>query len=235
MLVPKTALGVSRCTDPDYCRYALGAVCLERGPEGPLAVATDGRMLIAVTWPEPDEVPAAFAANGAADARLSSGRRLLIHAKQATEVARTCETKQRLISKTPALGCALVDESTPEGAPIAVTTVRDGSRSTRSVEQVEGRYPQWRDCFPRAEAMSTFSVELNPALLTKLLSVAAEHCPDRGVVLTFDVCGQKPYRNPVLVTVHDAATGHLFAGVISPIGADHPPVPGWVPEPHGRA
>lgn len=52
MLIPQNVFPISKIVDTDTTRYAIGGVRLERDEEGPVAVATDGRRLIAVRWSE---------------------------------------------------------------------------------------------------------------------------------------------------------------------------------------
>lgn len=60
MLIPKRIFAISKVAAKEQGRYATNGVCLQRTPDGrPLAIATDGRRLVAATWPEgkPDELP----------------------------------------------------------------------------------------------------------------------------------------------------------------------------------
>ena len=53
MLVPRTMFNLHEVCDPDASRYALGGVYFERAEDGsPVAVATDGRRMVAATWGE---------------------------------------------------------------------------------------------------------------------------------------------------------------------------------------
>ena len=52
MQIPRLALNVGRCaSNDDGYRYALNGVALESDSDGCHAVATNGKMMIAATWP----------------------------------------------------------------------------------------------------------------------------------------------------------------------------------------
>ena len=58
MLIPKWLFGakITKLADSEASRYALAGVKLERSKETgrPIAVTTDGRRMLAVTWEERD-------------------------------------------------------------------------------------------------------------------------------------------------------------------------------------
>ena len=77
MLIPKDLFSaLLPLTDRESKRYALAGIKLERLADGsPVAIATDGRKMLAYTWIEPIEhvlKPTAEVLNGAFDVILSA-------------------------------------------------------------------------------------------------------------------------------------------------------------------
>jgi hypothetical protein len=168
-------------------RYALSGVRLRRTDEAS-AAATDGRILAIMQWPH-DEQPG------------DSFERIVDLSKIGPD-PRPVE-----LSETPdAAGFLRVSpvDKRPD-APFK------GEYSVGPV--VEGRFPQVEVCVPDYGARNAVSISVDPALLARLLTVAAETTIDarRGVRLTIPRDPTKPIR---IDNEHDGLT---FVGIIMPM------------------
>jgi hypothetical protein len=123
----------------------LGGVRLERDAEGPVAVATDGRRLLVVRWPEDpgEDYPA-----GVGDTGHKPDFETIIPFKQWNEAAKLPPKR----TPKPILSNVLVEEPSANG------TVRMAATDLETVKEVrprslEGRYPRWRDVVPQYKAL----------------------------------------------------------------------------------
>lgn len=143
-------------TDPQSTRYALGGVFIEAGDDQITAVATDGRRLALQSGP----------------AKLGSGP-----APGNTIIpTRTMQLLERVLGDN-------------EGDILLVIRENDVQvKSQRTLVEsrlVEGRFPRWRDVFPRTEPRMTVDLSVGPFLSAVRQSaiVTSEH--HRGVDFTF--------------------------------------------------
>ena len=160
-------------TDNESSRYALGGVLLELAAEGLTAVATDGRRLARQEGP-------AKSVGGHV-----SGDTMTIIPTRAMQL----------------LERALADNE--ENIQLAARENDILVRSGRSVvysRLVEGRYPKWRDVFPRQEGMTKIDLTVGPfyAAVRQAMIVTSEE--RRGVDFVFG--GGK-----VVLTAHGAELG----------------------------
>jgi DNA polymerase-3 subunit beta len=163
-------------TDNESTRYALGGVLLELSPERIIAVATDGRRLAKQEGPAKAVGEAAAAGPGERTAIVPSRAMQLLD----RALADSEETLQLATRENDVL-------------------VRSGPLCMYS-RLVEGRFPKWRDVFPRAE--STVRVELCVGPFWAAVRQAAIVTSDerRGVDFTFG-------EGKVVLTAHGAEYG----------------------------
>lgn len=240
MLVPPRIFECHKLADSDSSRYALGGVRLERSSDGPAtAIACDGRRLVVVEW---DEAPAADypadRVNVSLDHRPEFAAIVPIDA---------CKRAVKLPGRSPKaiLSNVAVDESASNGKVVlAATDLEEDKRITP--RSLEGRYPKWREAFPRPTEpeQETVSVNLDCNLLRGLLETIEKVTGDRETVLTFTLhvdteadgipLAARARDGAVVITAH--AGGVRVAGVIMP--KDGPPsvsapreplLPEWVP------
>lgn len=173
MRVPRRALAVAKCCDPDSESYALGGVQLTPDHENgrPTAVATNGRVLAAVTWEDTTNgVPAAGVIINAADCRAIAK----LGKPTARQQEQTPKHSEVVIladdCQVVALGCGpKVGQERHDTAP------------------VEGRFPKWRDVIPTYKA--PVSIDLDPKRLIQLLQALApmaESSPVDSIRLTIE-------------------------------------------------
>jgi len=121
-------------TDNESSRYALGGVLVELAEEGITAVATDGRRLACQVGP-------AKPIGG-----IPSGEGTTIVPSRAMQ----------LIERT------LTDEETIKLAFRENEIVLQSEQATLFAQLVEGRYPKWRDVFPRSENVHKIEITVGP-------------------------------------------------------------------------
>jgi len=176
-------------TDPESSRYALGGVLLELTAKGITAVATDGRRLAKQDGP-------AESVGG-----HETGDTMPIVPIRAMQL----------------LERALADSE--ENVQLATgandVRVRSGS-ATIHAQLVEGRYPKWRDVFPRREDMTKIELTAGPfhaAVRQAAIVTSAEH---RGVEFTFG-------EGKIVLAAHGAEMGESHVEL--PIAYDGPAIP----------
>ncbi len=145
-------------TETESSRYALGGVLLEMTADGITGVATDGRRLAKQESP-------ATAVKGHA-----TGDTMTIVPTRAMQ----------LIERVLADG----EESIQIAARDNDVLVRSGAATVYS-RLVEGRYPKWRDVFPRGEGVAQIELPVGPfhAAVRQAAIVTSEN--RRGVDFTF--------------------------------------------------
>lgn len=222
MLVPRSVFSLARITNSDS-RYALNGIRLERDAQSgePLAVATDGSKLVAVTWPEPaDAVPAGLPGNHAP----LPGFATIIPAAECEAAAKLAKPRAKALENNPRLGNVIVDEPGTNGAiPIHAT---DGQQiaSMRPLAQ-EGRYPAWRDIFPAYTRDNSHSIAVDARYLADMLIALADAVgPDESgacpVLLTI-AAGENGHARPIIATAdRSRSNGRKASGVIMPTYRD---------------
>lgn len=174
MLIPRTVLAaLAPCCDLESSRYALGGVLLQRLPDGnPVAVATDGRRLVAVTWDGlPDDAPTcptdanviqsdAFAAIVPQDVCARLGKewhpsRQERHGKQAWVLME-------------------------EGEKPKMYVLDREFDATYDIRLLEGRFPKWRDIVHKTYPADTLTITVDAKLLMQVLTAVSSNAHDTG-------------------------------------------------------
>ncbi len=145
-------------TDNESSRYALGGVLIELSENGLIAVATDGRRLARQEGP-------AQSVGG----HVSGDKMTIIP-------TRTMQLIERALGDN--------EENIQLAARDNDILVKSGSATIYS-RLVEGRYPKWRDVFPRREGMAKIDLTVGPfhAAVRQAMIVTSEE--RRGVIFTF--------------------------------------------------
>jgi DNA polymerase III subunit beta len=145
-------------TDPESNRYALGGVLVELAPDRITAVATDGRRLAKQEGP-------AKSVGG----HQSGDRTTIIPTRAMQLLERALGDNEDNIKLTARENDVLVESG----------------RATIYSRLVEGRYPKWRDVFPRRENMVKVELTVGPfyAAVRQAAIVTSEE--RRGVDFTF--------------------------------------------------
>ena len=145
-------------TDSESSRYALGGVLLELSPDKIIAVGTDGRRLAKMEGP-------AHAVGG--------------HSTSDTSTIIPTRAMQ-LIER--AMGDA---EGEVQVAARANDVLVRGPRATIYSRLVEGRFPKWRDVFPRRDSVIKIELVVGPihSAVRQAMIVTSEE--SRGVDFTF--------------------------------------------------
>ena len=236
MHLPPLALALHPICDRASSRYDLGGILVNRksGSTTASAVATDGRFMAAVQWndnrngePRQDEFSAIIPEKDC---------------KGALAAIRKIPRKYADIREA-----VLSEAEQPAKLPLAVTG--PGTTWQTETEPLEGRFPSWRDVFPRIDETNSVSVCIDPSMLVELLKIAALATTDaaRGVTLTMtlDDDTSKPMAaraqdRPLMVSVTHV-TGHhdeRVCGIVMPIrrhdqserrGDNEPLLPDWAP------
>jgi len=175
-------------TDTESSRYALGGVLLELSETGITAVGTDGRRLACQEGP----------------AESVGGH----------------VTRENTVVPTRAI--QLIERGLGDSEePVQIATRENdvmvkSQRVTIYSRLVEGRYPKWRDVFPRMEEMHKIELAVGPfhaAIRQAAVVTSEEH---RGVEFTFG-------DGKVVLNAHGAELGE--SRVELPIGYEGPETP----------
>lgn len=144
-------------TDPESSRYALGGVLLELSADSIIGVATDGRRLARQQGP-------AEAVGG--------------HKPSESTVVPT--RSMQLIER------ALSDNEEPLQLAVRESSViiRSG-RTTIFSRLVEGRYPKWRDAFPKEPAQTKIQLPIGAFLMAVRQAAIVTSKEHRGVDFSF--------------------------------------------------
>lgn len=244
MLVPPQVFELHKLTNADTSRYCLGGIRFERDDNGqPVAIATDGRKLLAVQWPEPPAKKYPADKVGLS-ADHKPGFETVIPAKACQKAAKLPPRNTKTILRN-----VLIDETATNGS------VPMGAYDLEEAQQVrpqalEGKYVKWRDVYPRPEEEGrTVTVQLDARMLADLLTTIQKASGDKDcrVKVTFHLdspdddeglpvpMASRAWRNPVIVSTL-ASNGAKLSGVIMPYGfektvPDNTTMePAWVPE-----
>jgi DNA polymerase-3 subunit beta len=144
-------------TDPESSRYALGGILLELGDNKITGVGTDGRRLARQEGP----------AEGVAGARTAEHTVVPTRAVQLME--RALADNEEMIQLAARENDVLVKSQ----------------RTTIYSRLVEGRYPKWRDVFPRYEDMLKVELTVGPFHTAVRQAAIVTSEERRGVDFTF--------------------------------------------------
>ncbi len=162
-------------TDPESSRYALGGVLLELGKDSITGVATDGRRLARQQGPAEtaeqaeNEEAAEPVDQAAAPATQQSGKSTIVPTRA-----------MQLLER------ALTDNEEPLQLAVRESSVivRSG-RTTIFSRLVEGRYPNWRNAFPKEPAQAKIQVPVGAFLAAVRQAGIVTSKEQRGVDFTF--------------------------------------------------
>ena len=223
MLVPKNVLkDLPRIADADAGgRLALAGVRLERDDDGAaVAIATDGRRLVALTWPESPADLAEFPAGPLSAAAAADFGGVIIPiagCKDAGRMKTGGKSCRKPVLRYLAIDEAAVAANGNRRVPI-VAVDADLNRSQIEPAALEGRFPKWRECIPPRAADKTAAVLVDPLYLAECLQVIAAHVAEdgerAGVVLSFD--RENPAESPVTISA-ETADGRRAVGVVMPV------------------
>jgi DNA polymerase-3 subunit beta len=175
-------------TDPESTRYALGGVLLELTTDHITAVATDGRRLAR------QEGPAKTIGEAPAADRMTI---------------------------VPTRAMQLLDRAMGDGEEAVQVSARENDvlvKSGRTVmysRLVEGRFPKWRDVFPRRENTQRIEVTVGPFYAAVRQAMIVTSDERRGVDFTF---GQ----GKAVLAAHGAEYGESHVEL--PIAYDGPEI-----------
>lgn len=176
-------------TDPESSRYALGGVLIELTEDKLTAVGTDGRRLACQEGP----------------ARAVGGHQT----GQSTTIIPT--RAMTLLDR--ALGD---NEDDIQLAAHSNDVIIKSGRAMIYSRLVEGRYPRWRDVFPRRENAVRIEIVTGPFYATVRQAAIVSSEERRGVEFTFG-------EGKVVLSCHGAELGE--SRVELPIAYDGPPKP----------
>lgn len=213
MLVPRSITAIAVVTDPGSSRYALGGILLERDAEGkPHAVASDGRQLIEVTWNEPkdDRVPV----NPKEGFTTILEPSALVAADRASKLSPAAAKME----KWRHLRYLNLDEHSANGL-VTISTFNTETSATQQVRSVDGRFPKWRDCFPRREENKVCKIRLDAKLLAGICETYVKLCrtdANKGIDLVIPLDGE----GAVTFSATNNEAGITVNAVLMPLARD---------------
>lgn len=215
MLVPKSVFAVRKIADRDSSRYALGGIRFERDEKtgAPLAVACDGRRLVAVTWNEDnaDEYPAAPG--------LVAGKREGAQPFILPYAACDAASKIKIKTPKPILENIVLQEPLADENTVKIFATDCDNQHNTTARQLDGRFPRWRDVFP-AYGPDDISIKFDARYLRDLLEAleaTAGSDESRAVVLTISR-DDNGHEKPILLTAVSANVA--AAAVLMPLSVD---------------
>jgi hypothetical protein len=153
MLIPRNVLSaLTVACNTDNTRYAMGGIRLERGADGrAVAVATDGRRLIAAEWDDAKlaaDVPTVgTVATGPAPDSEFAADGAIIPVADCKAISRASKPTKRMSGTKPATNYVAMSEPDCNGTARMAAT--DGAAvSAVEVQTIEGRFPRWREAVP---------------------------------------------------------------------------------------
>lgn len=203
MLVPKNIFAVGKVAAKEQGRFAINGVCLDRTPDGrPLAIATDGRRLIAATWAEGKDLP--------------EGLTLKDDVKGETIVPldawKEIEKNVPKWVPRPSLKVAAVGLS---GEQIEAVSTDMASVKRSSSKVAAGIFPKWKQVLPRYDTPTCIS--FNPKYLAEVAEAVAEAAGVDEDYPTVTLAIQD-YNKPGLIVAH--GPNGTAVGVLMPVAAD---------------
>jgi len=146
-------------TDNESTRYALGGVLLELGDETITAVGTDGRRLA-----------------------MMSGPATAVGSPKTSDMTTIVPTKaMNLIERS------LTDGDAPVRIAMQANSVLVSSGATTIYSRlVEGRFPKWRDVFPRRDNATRIELSVAPLHAAVRQAAIVTNEESRGIDFTFD-------------------------------------------------
>ena len=205
MLVPRNVLSsVARIADDESTRYALGSVQLSRRSGGPMAVATDGKRLIAATWDETARLDWPIPEDSTEHVDEFSTLLSVDDVKSAVKLAKP---KKAQLSLKPVVGNLLVSEASANGS-VDISATNGTESAKTNVLSTAVSYPNWEKCVEKP-ATGTH-VTVNARMLAELLLSIADATGEDEVVL-----GLSDHQKPVCVS-SSGSDGSAY-GLIMPM------------------
>ncbi len=205
ILLPPNLAGLTKLAATEGGRFAMNGVLLEITPEGYRAVATNGKVLGVIEGPPVDtfaEYPAlpglAQAANGATSGIIPSDA-------WAAGFKMIPKRAVRINPILNSLACILGKNEVNFGA----TDLESAPTSYNRL--LEGRFPDYRQVFPKNDPVVTITVD--PRLLIEVLKVAAAVADADNCQVTLSIVTPKV---PMRVEAKNG-TGQSFQGLIMPL------------------
>lgn len=157
MEIPKPVFGLYKFTDDESTHYALDGIMFRRSEDGsPIAVATTGCIMVAVTWDDDDR-------SGAFEAIVPT------------------EACQQMYAYGEVDGyCVTIDEDPDDPAKCVMSTYGQDTTVSVASTVLEGRFPEYQDKF--APTPAAVVVKLNVAMLSDVLATFADMKID-GIVI----------------------------------------------------
>lgn len=213
MLIPQFVASIVKSAARERSHYALNSVLLAREADGaPVAVASDGRQLVKVTWsdkglgPEyPQRVPL--------DMSEVPGFRVMVPPDALTAAIKSTPKRP----SHPILEATVVEESSANGTVRFVTTDLDTDRDVK-VRTVEGEYPDYQAVIPPTTRDGENVIGVDPdrlAALCKILSDGACSSHTRTVRLRVP----KDPTHPIVLEASTPEKGSAVA-VLMPMSLD---------------
>ena len=231
MLIPRTVLSaLAPICDPESTRYALGGVLVERLQPGegdvagkPVAVATNGRQLVVVTWDEPKEIQPTLQLGVKTTSEQHSAEII----PQALCQALGDDWHPSRLERAEQVMVLLEEEDEPARDPKMRVLGRCGG-STLDVRLVEGRFPKWRDVVAK-QADNTLTVTVDPKLLMGIVAAVSAHGNGEPpkVRLTIPI-ENKDNERPILISAV-GEHGSKSLGLLMPIDSENNDGPYWTP------
>jgi hypothetical protein len=189
-------------------------VRIERDATGAaVAAATDGRRLVAVTWPEADAdcYPPGVVSSTAPKPGFAT-----ILPIAACQAAGRLKISAKTAEKKPVLGNVVLDEQNTNGkVPMGTTDLASTNRI--DPPSLEGRFPRWRDVVPSYDEHNSVSFAVDARFLAEVASVIGDFAADdadREIVLSFAT--KDMHLRPMMVSVA-RDDGRKAVGIIMPI------------------
>lgn len=158
-LLPRFIKAIAKCGDLDSSRYSLGGVCFERDTQGVNMIATDGKKIVVVR--DTSDGAKADATHDTTTGTVIPGKPLMKIRKSSTASVTLHSPSFSTKGNTLTYGTIKLSEQ-----------VRNDPATTQNLEQIDHRFPRWRDVIHGDEKAT--QVALNPKLLRDLLDVYIE-------------------------------------------------------------
>ena len=206
MHVPRKVFSIVKVSDPSQCRYALGGIKLERGNDGnPVAVATDGKRLIATSWQENgDDHPSSCA--------KVAGFETIVSSEAVKSAAKSHKMTKSEIAKQPCRSGYIVTEDAPDGLTSSIIAEYGVSKTVIDHATIDGKFPKWRECIKNH---GQGIVKLDAKLFAETIAVVGS-MGDGTVILSLD--SESPEDSAINITSIDG--DQKTVGVVMPLNGE---------------
>jgi DNA polymerase III sliding clamp (beta) subunit (PCNA family) len=202
VLLPANLAGLSKLAAAENARYALTGVRVEKQADGYICVATDGRVMAMVSGVSED--PDGFPAGAMAEADIGESTEVVIPIKSWNEAFKG------IPRRTPKDILRNVHVKLGAKNSLLTTTDFDEERRTIEARNVDGRYPPYKEVFPKGPAK--VSITVDPRLLIKVLTAALDFCDEEQRGVDLEIFSAE---TPMLVRKERGS--QKFAGVVMPL------------------